>query len=62
MLDISVPRSITRSETVTVKVAVPYTGKILWTVEGDGVVRKKWMDVTPEMLQEVEQRVRFHQF
>ena len=44
MLDISVPKSITRSETATVKVAVPYTGKILWTVEGDGVVRKKWED------------------
>ena len=50
MLDISVPKSITRTETVTVKTSVPYTGKILWTVEGDDVIHSEWMDVTPEKL------------
>ena len=51
MLDLSVPKSITMTETVTVKTSVPYTGKILWTVEGDDVVHSEWMDITPEKLQ-----------
>ena len=50
MLDISVPRTMTESETVTVKTSVPYTGKILWTIEGDDMIHSEWMDVTPEKL------------
>ena len=32
-------------ETVTATTVAPYPGKILWTVENDGIIRKEWMDI-----------------
>ena len=44
-LDIQTPTSMNLQETVTATTVAPYPGKILWTVENEGIIRKEWMDV-----------------
>ena len=44
-LDIRTPASINLQETATATTVAPYPGRILWTVENDGIIRKEWMDV-----------------
>ena len=44
-LDIQAPASMNLHETVTATTVAPYPGKILWTIENDGIIRKEWMDI-----------------
>ena len=44
-LEIKAPQHMNLTETVTVTTVAPYSGKILWTVERDGIIRKEWAEV-----------------
>ena len=44
-LDIRTPTSMNLRETVTATTVAPYPGRILWTVENEGIIRKEWIDV-----------------
>ena len=44
-MDIQVPISMNLTETATVSTLVPYPGRLLWTVENDGIIRQEWVDV-----------------
>ena len=44
-LDIQVPGSMNLTETITATTIASYPGKILWTVENDGIIRQEWADV-----------------
>ena len=44
-LEIVAPAKMNLTETTTVKTVAPYPGKILWTVERDGIIRNEWLEV-----------------
>ena len=44
-LEINAPSKMNLTETATVKTVAPYPGKILWTVERDGIIRNEWVEV-----------------
>ena len=44
-LEIHAPLKMNLTEMATVKTVAPYPGKILWTVERDGIIRNEWVEV-----------------
>jgi hypothetical protein len=51
-LRIDAPESVQLGSTFSVSTNVPYTGKLLWTVESDEVLHSEWVDVTTSGQQE----------
>ena len=43
-LTITAPSVANVEDTISVSTDIPYTGKILWTVESDGIIKEEWMD------------------
>ena len=46
-LRVQLPDEARVGETITAKVEAPYSGRLLWTVETDRVLRHAWVDVVP---------------
>ena len=45
-LAISVPKAVSIGKPFTAKVEVPYSGRLLWSIESDGVLLSEWTEVS----------------